>query len=241
LWSEGPLPASDGDSFQPLVFVLGVAGLALMGFAGTAYFWHLNWQMKRAFLVEKAELRKQLDSATRTDREVQRCKSESDILRKQMTDWRREAELLCKERDDALGELRRANSKATAAAEERDGFKASARAAEKAAKDAEKAAKEAQAPKASPQVSPQASPRGGADTLYKEIDAAMKKLQKVPLATRASELRVLKRSYHPDAQKLKSPAVQQLFTELSQHVNSFCEAHLRRDCPVCKSTRNASV
>jgi len=75
--------------------------------------------------------------------------------------------------------------------------------------------------------------------MQKEIDEAVKKLRTSGTADeRGKELRTLKRSYHPDAQKLKTPVMQKLFTSLSQHVNGYCEAHLRRDCVACQKGRS---
>lgn len=66
-----------------------------------------------------------------------------------------------------------------------------------------------------------------------DIDTAVKSLLELPAENRAAELRTLKRTYHPDAQRVKSEAMQKFFTQLSQHINGYCEAHLRRDCPKC--------
>eukprot|EP00927_Polykrikos_kofoidii_P034447 TRINITY_DN29239_c0_g1_i1.p1 TRINITY_DN29239_c0_g1~~TRINITY_DN29239_c0_g1_i1.p1 ORF type:complete len:943 (+),score=157.75 TRINITY_DN29239_c0_g1_i1:176-3004(+) len=70
--------------------------------------------------------------------------------------------------------------------------------------------------------------------LLAEVEESVEALRNIPLQERSQGFRALKRSYHPDAQRVKSAAVQRLFTELSQHVNSFCEAHLQKDCAACE-------
>lgn len=179
--------------------------------------------------------------------------TDCEALKKQLTEWQREAELLAGERDSALVELKSERAKLVRVREERDSFKASAEAAAKASAKASARASSKESARASSKEPPKtsaaetppkaeslASPRG-IDDLYAEIDAAMKKLREVPADSRASELRTLKRSYHPDAQRVKSQAVQQLFTQLSQHVNGFCEAHLRRDCRVCGLSTRGTI
>jgi len=68
-----------------------------------------------------------------------------------------------------------------------------------------------------------------------ELDATIRGFMKLPQAERKSELRKLRGLYHPDAQKVKTPSMQKFFTHLSQHVNRYCEAHLRQDCATCKT------
>jgi len=189
----------------------------------TAYFWRLSGKLRQAHVSERAELRKHRDTASAADKELKRCRLESEMLLGQVADWRHEAELLCKERDDALTESQKQRSRADKATEERNAFKASAE-----SKKSEKRQRSKELAPASPQ---------GFQELYTEIEAAIKQIATVPLSSRASELRNLKRSYHPDAQRLKSLAGQQLFTQLSQYLNGFCEPHLRQDCSVCHATR----
>jgi chromosome segregation ATPase len=245
----------DDDEFDPLVFLIGASGLALGGLAGTGYFWRLATHLKQQHASERAELKKHRDAANRADNELQRSKSEADALRikledvmlqpknetedmetlrKKLKEWKREAEILCKERDESMAETRKLHEKSKAAAEERDRYKEG--------RDFYKAEAEAASKSGSARHKPLKQEIGegqSLEMLFKEIDATMKKLRQSPTASRASELRTLKRSYHPDAQRVKSEAVQNLFTQLSAYVNGFCEAHLRRDCPSCNSTRGA--
>lgn len=240
---------------QPFVFVIGMTVLAFGGLGGTVYFWRLSEQLKKVHLSATAEIREHRENADDARKDLQRYRAEAEVLKKQIRnseaekqkpgtaaasdpsqkDWKREAELLARERNNLLGEVQRLNNEMKDDRKRRNSWKAEAEAAEaKAAKAAAeaKAAQEAAAKKAnSASVS-----TDGLETLYAEIDESMKKLKNVPQAERAKEFRNLKRAYHPDAQKLKSAAVQQLFTQLSQYVNGFCEAHLRRDCHSCHST-----
>lgn len=228
-------PHSDTDSFDPMVFVIGASGIAVLGIAGTFYFCHLNGQLQRALAEERSELqklRRQSKDVEKQSREVETVRGAADVavgenskaqaelkaLRAQLAEWQREAELLCKERDDAFAEMQRQRSRA-ASAEER--FSQSAPPSSFAQS-----------------ASPSASPRGH-DDLYAEIKEALRNIKKTPQGARGSELRALKRSYHPDSQRLKSPAIQQLFTELSQYINSYCEMHVRRGCPVCEERRGS--
>lgn len=202
-------------------------------------------------------MKEQMDAANTAKRELLRSKSESDVLINKLKtslsevaspDRQREAAVLKKERDDALLEVKQLQAHMQEARKQRDIF---SRKAEDAAAEA-KAAREAAAAKDGSSSARSGRSRSneaaapaeakatnvsveGLEGLYAEIGEAMRKLRKVPQKERASELRSLKRSYHPDAQKVKSPAVQQLFTQLSQHVNGFCDAHLRRDCQACQS------
>jgi len=225
--------------------------------------------------------KEQRQAASSAERDLQKIKSESELLKQQirnanaaqiqekrveanekmkatLTEWKKEAEMLAKERDVALEEVKRLQARAQEFRKERDDFKAEGKrataeaeaAAAKAAaqkearKEAERAARASRNSRQEQEqqagaASPRDSAPEGLDTMLKEIDDKMKELRKVPQADRASELRTMKRSYHPDAQRLKTAAVQQLFTQLSQHVNSYCEPHLRQNCRDCANQVSA--
>jgi len=71
--------------------------------------------------------------------------------------------------------------------------------------------------------------------MLEDLDETIHSFSALPQAERKTELRKLRGLYHPDAQKVKTPAMQKFFTQLSQHVNRYCELHLKQDCPTCKT------
>jgi len=203
--------------------------LALTGMAGTCYFMMKNSQAQeraeaceerlQSMLKAQKEDEKNKAAASAACQELQVSYTESQKLRDQNSDWRQQVTKMQKERDEALLEAKRQREQALKNAAERDKFKAAA-----------------SNPQASPRSS-QASPRtsqAGADDIYREIDATIRSIQKKPPQARGSELCALKRSFHPDAQRMRSMATQQLFTQLSQYINSHCEAHLRQNCRECE-------
>lgn len=243
---------SEDDSFQPIIFVIGMAFLAFGGFCGTIYYWRLTERLKKVRASEAAERKEHADAVNHAQRELQRSKNESEVLMKKLKnsiseasspDRQREAEVLKKERDDALLEVRKLQTQMQEAKKQRDLFSrkaevaaAEAKAArETTARDGSSSARSSRSSSKEPPAPATKVNVEGLEGLFAEIEEAMVKLRKVPQKERASELRSLKRSYHPDAQKLKSPAVQELFTTLSQHVNGFCDAHLRHNCQACSS------
>jgi len=74
-------------------------------------------------------------------------------------------------------------------------------------------------------------------SLFDEIDLKVRAMGDSAYAEQRTRLKKMKAQYHPDYQRVKnSPELAKIFVQLSQHINRYCDVHLRRDCRECTST-----
>jgi len=199
------------------------------------YWWRKHSTVERTGRGTENELRDTRHEVQRLTKERDRWKGEAENIAKTREGWKTEAEAIRKERDAARDKARLHELEASFFREERDRVVAQA-AEEKRRWNQRKSTSE----KPSPSKETAEKDRTPATDdftvalMCREIDERVKELRELPQEKWATELRTLKRSYHPDAQKVKSATMQRFFTQLSQHINGFCEAHLKRDCSECK-------
>jgi len=200
------------------ITVAGTVVLALIGIAGEVYWWYKYKEAKKNYYEVSDQVRNSKFDAETAQQEAEALSNEVAILKQQIELAKKETSQAQIERDEARQLAIGFQQQVKSALDERD-----------------RAQTAADAIANLPAKSPRVVMGDATKSIIKEIDKSIAQMRNLTLTDRTTEMRTLKRTYHPDAQRAKNPAVQQLFTQLFQHVNTYCEAHLQRGCKICKS------